>query len=53
MVAAKTLAFSTVDIFESPETIKKAEEELIQRGGPNFNYYALLGDRKPPLDYRN
>ena len=53
MVAAKTLALSTVDIFESPGTIKQAKAELIDRRGPDFNYYALLGERKPPLDYRN
>lgn len=53
MVAAKTLALSAVDIFESPETIKEAKEELMKRRGPDFDYYALLGDRKPALDYRN
>jgi aminobenzoyl-glutamate utilization protein B len=53
IVAAKTLALSTFDIFESPGTIKQAKAELIGRRGPDFNYYALLGERKPPLDYRN
>jgi aminobenzoyl-glutamate utilization protein B len=53
MVTAKTLALSTVDIFESPGTIKQAKAELIDRRGPDFNYYALRGKRKPPLDYRN
>ena len=34
------------------KTIKNAKKELIERRGPKFNYYSLLGERKPPLDYR-
>ena len=31
---------------------KNAKKELIERRGQTFNYYSLLGDREPPLDYR-
>jgi multidrug efflux pump subunit AcrA (membrane-fusion protein) len=30
-----------------------ARQERIQRVGKDFNYIPLLGDRLPPLDYRN
>jgi aminobenzoyl-glutamate utilization protein B len=52
MVAAKTLATSAVALFQDPRTIEKARAELDQRRGPDFVYRPLLGDRKPPLDYR-
>ena len=53
MVAAKTIAGAAVDIYENPKIVKDAKIELIERRGPNFNYYSMLGERKPPLDYRN
>ena len=52
MVAAKTLALTAIDIFENPSIVEEANAELIRRRGENFKYEALLGDRKPPLDYR-
>ena len=29
-----------------------AKAEFEQKRGPGFTYKAMLGDRKPPLDYR-
>ena len=52
MNAAKTIAGTAVDLFNNPEAVKNAQKELIERRGPTFNYYSLLGDRGPPLDYR-
>lgn len=52
MVAAKTLALTAIDIFESPAIIQKANAELVERRGRDFVYKPLLGDRPPPLDYR-
>lgn len=52
MVAAKTIAFTAIDLFTNPELIKKAKEELIQSKG-DYQYKALLGDRKPALNYRD
>lgn len=52
MVAAKTLTLTTIDIFNDPSVTQKAKAELIRRQGKNFVYEALVGDRKPPLDYR-
>jgi aminobenzoyl-glutamate utilization protein B len=52
MVAAKTLALSVMDLFTSPEQLQKASKEFKERAGTDFKYEALLGDRKPALDYR-
>ncbi|MEY2793444.1 MAG: hypothetical protein RJA76_1436 [Bacteroidota bacterium] len=53
MVAAKTIASSTIDLFLSPEILKKAKEELEKRRGADFKYESLLGNRKPALNYRD
>lgn len=52
MVAAKTLALTAMDLFNNPDICDQAQAELNRRRGANFEYRALLGDRKPPLDYR-
>jgi aminobenzoyl-glutamate utilization protein B len=52
MVAAKTLALTAIDLFQSPDVIAAAWEELRERRGPGFQYVSLLGDRAPALDYR-
>jgi aminobenzoyl-glutamate utilization protein B len=53
MVAAKTMALTIMDCLVSPEMLKNAKLELLKRRGEPFKYEALLGDRNPPLDYRN
>lgn len=53
MVAAKTMALTAMDLFRSPDITAKALDELNERRGADFKYESLLGDRKPPLDYRN
>lgn len=52
-VAAKTLALAAIELLENPELRAAARAEFIERRGENFVYEALLGDRSPPLDYRN
>ena len=37
--------------YENPELIEAAWEEHRRNVG-DHEYYSLLGDRKPPLDYR-
>ena len=51
-VAAKVLAKTAEDIFLNQNIITEAKNEHNQRIGSDFNYIPLLGDRKPPLDYR-
>lgn len=53
LLAARTLALSAAEIMQSPDVIAKAKAELDQRRGPDFQYRALVGDRKPALDYRS
>ena len=53
MVAAKTMAITIMDCLVNPEMLKNAKLELLKRRGDSFKYEALLGDRNPPLDYRN
>lgn len=51
-VAAKTLSLTGAELFMNPELIAQAKAELKQRQGADFTYKAMVGDRKPPLDYR-
>jgi len=51
MLAAKTMALTGVDLFTDPVHIQKARAEFEQRRG-NVVYKPIIGDRKPPLDYR-
>jgi len=52
-VASKTMALTAIDLIQHPELLKEAKAELNRRRGDGFKYKALLGNRKPPLDYRN
>lgn len=52
MVAAKTIALSAVEIYKNPAIAEKAMEKFRQLTGDDFRYESLVGDRKPPLDYR-
>ena len=52
MVAAKTMALTTVDLFSDPSHIQKATAEFDRKRGPGFVYKTRLADRKPALDYR-
>ncbi|MBT8184484.1 MAG: peptidase dimerization domain-containing protein [Eudoraea sp.] len=52
MVAAKTLTLTAIDLLKDKELVSKARAEFIARGGSEFKYIPLLGDRPPALDYR-
>ncbi len=52
LVAAKTLALTAVELFNSPKVLQEAKAQLEHLRGPDFHYEAMLGDRPPPLDYR-
>lgn len=51
--AAKTLALAAIEIIENDALRAAARKEHIEKLGENFRYEPLLGDRQPPLDYRN
>ena len=52
MVAAKSMALTTFDLFTDPAHIQKAKAEFDAKRGPGFVYKTRLADRKPALDYR-
>jgi aminobenzoyl-glutamate utilization protein B len=52
-VAAKTLSLTARDLYQNPETLEVAKDELVKARGHDFVYSPLLGDRDPPLDYRD
>jgi aminobenzoyl-glutamate utilization protein B len=52
MVAAKTMALTAIDLYTNQQLIDKATQEFKQQLG-NYQYKALLGDRKPALNYRD
>lgn len=53
IVAAKTMALTAIDLFNSQMVIEESWKELRRRRGENFKYESLIGNRKPALDYRN
>ncbi|MEQ9563363.1 MAG: amidohydrolase [Woeseiaceae bacterium] len=52
-VASKTLALAAIELFENSDLRTAARREFDASIGDDFYYEALLGDRAPPLDYRN
>jgi aminobenzoyl-glutamate utilization protein B len=52
MVAAKTMALTAMDLFTDPGLVSRAKEEFNKDKG-TYQYKALLGDRKPALNYRD
>lgn len=52
MVAAKTMALTAIDCFTNAALIKTAKEEHVKAVG-TYKYEALLGNRKPALNYRD
>lgn len=52
LVAAKSMALAAAELFSSPSLVAAAKSELAAKRGAGFRYETVLGDRKPPLDYR-
>lgn len=52
MVAAKTLTLTATDLFSDPTLVAKARADWQAARGQDFQYRALLGDRKPDLTPR-
>ncbi|WP_252259198.1 amidohydrolase [Erythrobacter aurantius] len=51
-VAAKAMALMAVDLFTNEDLRNAARAEFDAARGPDYVYRSLLGDRAPPLDYR-
>jgi aminobenzoyl-glutamate utilization protein B len=52
IIAAKTMALTTIDLLTDPAHVQKARVEFDKVRGPDFKYSTRLADRKPALDYR-
>jgi aminobenzoyl-glutamate utilization protein B len=52
LVAAKTMAMTAIDLFTNPTLIQKSKDEFLKAKG-DYKYEALLGNRKPALNYRD
>ena len=52
LVASKAMALAGAELFASPSIVATAKAELTAKRGAGFRYETVLGDRKPPLDYR-
>jgi aminobenzoyl-glutamate utilization protein B len=52
LVAAKTMALTAIDLFTNPALIQQSKEEFLKMKG-DYTYEALLGNRKPALNYRD
>lgn len=50
--AAKIIAMTGIDLFNNPSILDKAQKELDTYVGPGFAYQSMIGNRKPPLDFR-
>ena len=51
-LAAKALTLMAVQLYTDPALRAAAKAEFDASRGPNYVYRSLLGDRKPPLDFR-
>lgn len=52
LVAAKAMALMAVELFGNPALRAAARAEFDAARGEGYQYKSLLGDRDPPLDYR-
>jgi aminobenzoyl-glutamate utilization protein B len=52
IVVAKTMVLTAIDLFTNPALIERAKEEFKKDVG-DYKYQALLGDRRPALNYRD
>jgi len=50
--ATKILTLTAVRLMQDADLVSAARQEFDQRRGVDFKYVSVVGDRKPPLDYR-
>ena len=51
--SSKVLAFTAARLYLDPALVKQARAEFEKARGADFVYQPMVGDRKPPLDYRD
>ena len=47
------MAGAMLDYLTTPTVLAEAKAELVRRRGADFKYEAMVGDRAPPLNYRD
>ena len=52
-VAAQTIARTAATLYRDPGILQEARREFEASRGPNFKYRPLVGERAPPLNYRD
>jgi aminobenzoyl-glutamate utilization protein B len=52
-VASQALARTAAALYRDPKILQEARREFEALRGPNFKYRALVGERAPPLNYRD
>ncbi|MCG8441477.1 MAG: amidohydrolase [Caulobacterales bacterium] len=52
-VAAKAMSLAAIEIYQNAELRAEARAAFDEARGPNYQYSSLLGDRDPPLNYRD
>jgi aminobenzoyl-glutamate utilization protein B len=52
IVAAKTLALTAFDLLTTPALVAEATATYRNQLPSGWTYRPLVGNRKPPLDYR-
>lgn len=52
MNTARVQYLSAIDLYKHPQLVKDIKSEFERRRGKDFHFVPLMGDRKPPLDYR-
>ncbi len=52
-VAAKAMTLAAVELYENEALRNEARAAFDEARGPDYKYKSLLGDRDPPLDYRD
>lgn len=51
-VAAKAMTLAAIELYTNEALREAARAEFEAARGDGYEYYSLLGDREPPLDYR-
>lgn len=51
-LAAKAMTLMAIQLYTDPALRQAARAEFDASRGPDYQYRSLLGDRKPPLDFR-
>jgi len=50
--AAKVITLTAIELYENEDLRTEAKAAFDEARGDDYEYQSLLGDRKPPLDYR-